>query len=112
MNLLRRNAVIGIILQLDASSAGGFVDGLLHAVCNIICIHDYLAVHVSCSTTRSLRQRTVTAQEALFISIQDGYKRNFRKVETLTQQVDAYQDIINASSQVVHDLHSIQPISS
>ena len=70
--------MVCIVFQLDASAARSLIYRFLHAVCDVVCIHDYLAVHVSGSTACSLSQRTVTAQEALLICIENSYERNFR----------------------------------
>ena len=76
--------MVGIVFQLDASAAGCFIYRFLHAVCDVVCIHDYLAVHISGCTACRLGQRTVTAKEAFLVCIENSYERNFRQVESFS----------------------------
>ena len=76
--------MVGIVFQLDASAAGSLINRFLHAVCDVVCIHDYLSVHVSGSSASCLGQRTVTAKEAFLVCIENSYERNFRQVESFS----------------------------
>ena len=53
----------------------------------------HYAVGIAGCAANGLDKACLTAKEALFVGIQDGNQRNFRQVETLTQQIDAHNDI-------------------
>ena len=63
-------------------------------------------MHVSRGPPDSLDQRSIRAQEALFIRIQDGHQRDFRHVEAFAQQVDTDQDVKRAQAQIANDFRS------
>ena len=56
LDLLGRDAVLFVVLQLFLATAVGFVDGQLHAVRYLVGIHDDHAVHVTGGTPGSLCQ--------------------------------------------------------
>ena len=47
------------------------------------------------------------AQEAFFVGIDNGNKRNFREVETFTQQVYAHKYIDHPGTEVIDNLNAI-----
>ena len=100
--------VVLVVFELDASSASRLVDGFLHAVGDGVGIHDHLAVDITGGTTGSLCQRAVRTQEPFLVGIEDGNERDFRQVETFTQQVHADQHVVDTGAQVVHDLHAVE----
>ena len=51
-------------------------------------------------STGSLDQRSLAAQEALFVGIQDGHQGHFREVQTLPQQIDPHQNVEFTEPQV------------
>ena len=61
-----------VVADLLLTSSSGLVDGQLHGGRDGIRIHDDLAIDVTGGTTCRLRQTPVTAQETLFIGIEDG----------------------------------------
>ena len=97
-----------VVGQLLLPPAVGLVDGLAHAVRDLVRIHDHLSVDIPGSTSGSLCQGTVRAQESFLVCIQDGYEGHFRQIESLTQQVDTDQDVENTLTQFFHDLHPLQ----
>ena len=50
----------------------------------------------------------MVAQEAFLVGIEDGNKRYFRQVQTLTQQVDAHQHIEFAATKIGKDLDTFE----
>ena len=46
-------------------------------------------------------------EEAFLIGIENSDKGYFRKVKTFTKQIDTDKYVINALSQVIHDLHTL-----
>ena len=97
-----------VIEHLLRTPAFGLVDSHLHRVRNLIGIHDHLAVDVTRRAARCLGQRTVVAEESLLVGIEDGHKADLRKVETLTEKVDADQNVIFALSEILKDTYSFE----
>ena len=53
-------------------------------------------------------QRRFAAQKPLLVGIQDRDQPTFWNIETLTQQVDAYQHVIYAASKVTDQFNTLQ----
>ena len=107
---LRHDAVSLVVLILDLASAGCLVDTRLHRRADVISVHDDAAVLITGSSSDCLDERGLITEESLLVSIKYRYERDLRKVETFTQQVDAYQDIEFCHSQVSYDLQSLKII--
>ena len=63
--------MFNIIGNLFFPAAVGFINGFLHAFCHLICIKNYQAIHISCSTAGSLGKRFFIAQKTFFICIKN-----------------------------------------
>ena len=107
-NLLRGNSVCLIVCQLLFAATVRFINRQFHTIRHLISIHDYLTVHITRGTSRSLCQRTVGAEESFFVCIENSDERHFRKVETLTKQVDPDKYVINSLPEIIHNLHTFQ----
>ena len=57
-----------------------------------------------------LDQRTLGAQEAFLVGVEDGDQRHLGNVEALTQQVDTHQHIEFTQPQVADNLHAFDRI--
>ena len=99
-----------IILELKRSTPLGLVYRLLHGVGNLVGIHYHLAIEISGRTTHCLRKRTMTTQETFLIGVENSDKRHFGKVEALSQQIDADEDIIFAGAQTVENFYTVESI--
>ena len=97
-NLLGRDMMSLVILHLFHSPTTGLVDGELHGGGDGVGIHDDLAIDVSGSAPCGLRETAMAAQETFLVGIEDGHEGYFGQVQTLTQQVDAHQDIVDPLS--------------
>ena len=104
---LGHDAVGFVELLLNGTATCRFVDGILHGRRYRIAVQDHLAFGISRRAADGLDQRALAAQEAFFIGIQNGYQRNLRQVQTLAQQVDAYQHLKLAQTQVTNQFHSL-----
>ena len=99
-----------VIGKLDCATALSLLNCKTHGVGNLVGIHDYSAIKISGSTTHSLRKRTVASQKSLLVSIEYCYKRYFRKIETLSKQVDTDENIICAEAQVIKNTNTVESI--
>ena len=97
-----------VVFQLLRASPYGFVDGLLHALRDVVGIHDDLPVYVARCTSCRLCQTPVAAEEALLVGVEDGNERYFGQVQSLTEQVHPHQDVIDAGPEIVDDLDTVQ----
>ena len=79
-----------IVRHLNLAAARRFLNGKVHGISALIRIHDHAAGNVACGAPDGLDERTVIAQEALFIGIEDGHERHFGQVKALTQQIDTH----------------------
>ena len=86
------------------------VDTVLHRLGDLVSIHDHFAFYVSRGTSCGLSERSGITQEALFVGIQDGHQAYFGQVESLAQQVDTHQHIIQSFAQILHDLDTLDGV--
>ena len=80
----------------------------VHRIRRLVGIHDDLAVCVSCRAADRLNERTVVAQEAFLIGIEDGYKRHLGQVKALAQEVDAHKRVELAAPEGAEDLDALE----
>ena len=81
-----------------------FADRPLHGAGDAVCVQDRPAIEVSRRTADGLDQRTLGAQEAFFVRVENRHQRHFRHVQALTQQVDPHQHVKHPQTQVADDL--------
>ena len=60
--------------------------------------------------TDGLDQRAVRAQEPLFVGVEDGHQRYLGQVQSLSQQVDAYDDVDLAFAQFAQQFDAPQRV--
>ena len=96
-----------IICLLLLAAAGSLVYCLLHGRRYGIRVHYYPAVRVSRGATYSLYQRRCGAQESLLVRVQYGNETHLRKIQSLPQEVYAYQNVKLPQAQVADYLHSL-----
>ena len=96
-----------VICLLDAASALGLRNAGTHRRRNVIGIHDYLALCISRRTAYGLYQAGLTAQEALFICVQDRNHPDFGNIQPLAQKIDSHKHIKLAEAKVADDLHTL-----
>ena len=82
----------------------------LHRAGDPLGIEDGLAVDVARRAANGLDQRSLGAQEALLVGVQDRDQRHFRQVQALAQQVDADQHVEAAEPQVADDLDALDRV--
>ena len=100
-----------VICHLLGTATLCFCDGTLHGTCHFICVHDDLSVCIPGCTADGLDHRGFTAQEPFFVCVQNCHQRNFRNVQSFTQQVNAYQYIKLAQAKIPDDLHTFYRIN-
>ena len=57
-----------------------------------------------------LDQRAFGAQEALLVGVQNRDQRHLRQVQSLAQQVDADDHVVDAEAQVAQDLDPLEGV--
>ena len=110
LDRLRRNAVRFIELMLEFTAPGGFVDGVTHGFRDLVGVEDDFGVDVSRTSSDRLHERGFAAQEPLFIRIQNGDQRDFRKIKTFTQEVHADEDVKFSFPQFPQEFHALKGI--
>ena len=96
-----------VVFHLLGSSAVCLVYRPLHRVGDCVCVHDHQSVYISCSASRCLCERSVASQESFLVCVEDRYQRNSRDIQSLTKQVDSYQNVEKSVLEIVDDLHSL-----
>ena len=91
---LGRDAVFGVVGELRVPSPGGLVDGLLHAVGDVVGVEDDFGVDVSCRASDGLDQAGGTAEEPFLVGIEDGDERDFGQIESFPEQVDSDDHVV------------------
>src|SRR5690606_34419126 len=86
------------------------VDRALHGARDAVRVKDRLAVHVPSGPADRLDQRSLRAQEAFLIGVEDRDERDLRHVEPLTQQVDADEHVELAEPEIADDLGALDGI--
>ena len=70
---------------LQPTAPGRFLNRVFHRFGHLVCIHDHLGVYISSRTPDRLNQRSLTAEKALFVGIENRYQGNFWQVQPFTQ---------------------------
>ena len=97
-----------VIVHLLGPSTQSLINCQLHGSRDGISIHDDLTVYVSRSSSRCLGQTSVTTEETLFVCVENRYQRYFWQVQTLSEQIDSHENIVDALTEVGKDLHSVE----
>ena len=92
--------MFAIVCLLNFASAFGLVNCPAHAIGDAIAIHNYLALNVASRPANCLDEATLATEEAFFIGIHNRHQAHLWQVDPLAQEVDPYQDIIQAHAQV------------
>ena len=95
-----------IVFLLYGTAALRFLDGALHGVCDVIRVHDDMSIGVARRAADDLDQRSIRAQEPLFIGIEDGDERYFRHIQSLSEQIDANEYIEFPRAQIMNDFRA------
>ena len=99
-----------VIGHLDGAAALCLGNGAVHAVCDLVRIHNDKALGVAGRAANGLNQAGLAAEESLFVRVKDGNQAHLGQVQTLTQEVDAHHHVDGAKAQVFDDLHSLKSI--
>ena len=110
LNGLRRNMVFLIIFLLNLPAAFCLVDRVPHGIGDAVGVHNDMTLRISRSTTDGLDQRGFRTEESLLIRVQNGNQRNFRNIQSLTEQVDADQHIKFVKSHVTDEFRPFQRV--
>ena len=96
-----------VVAHLDGAAAVRLFDRPAHGAGNAVRVHDDVPVHVTGGAPDRLNQRSLTAEEALLVGVQNRNERDFRNVKSLAQKVDADQHVELAETEVADDLHPL-----
>ena len=97
-----------VVGHLDGTAAPRLGNSFVHRIRRLVGIHDDLAVCVSCRAANRLDERTVVAQKAFLIGIEDGHKRHLGQVEALAQEIDAYKRVELAAPERTENLDALE----
>src|SRR5207248_10462817 len=70
----------------------------------------HLAVHMSRCAARGLNKRRLAAQKSFLIRVENADERNFREIETFTEQIDADQDVEVGGAQSAQDFDALDRV--
>ncbi len=87
------------------SSIATFIDRVIVSAYMMTC-----AVDVSCCASDRLNERSLRPEESFLVGIENRDQRNFGKVETLPQEVDADDDVVNAKAKIAQNLDPLERI--
>ena len=94
---------------LDAAALS-LAHGFFHRLGDAVGVQNRPAVQVSGSTANGLNQAALGAQEAFFVSVQNGHQRDLGDIQALAQQVDTHQHIESAQAQVTQNFHPLHRV--
>ena len=107
---LGRDAVLGVVGELQLSPAVGLVDGPLHRGGDLVGVEDDLGVDVPGRPADRLDQRGLAPQEALLVGVEDADHRHLGQVQPLAQQVHAHQHVERPLAQLAQDRHALDRV--
>ncbi len=105
-----RDAMLGIVLELQRPAALGLVDGPLHRVGDLVGVEHDLGVDVPGRPADRLDQRGLAPEEPLLVGVEDADHRDLGQVEPLAQQVDADQGVEGPLAQLAEDRDPLEGI--
>ena len=97
-----------VVGHLDGTTAPRLGDSLVHGVRRFVGIHDDLAIRVSSRTADRLDERSVVAQKAFLVGVEDGHKRHLGQVEALAQKIDAHKRVELAAPERAENLDALE----
>ena len=107
---LGRDAVLGVVRELQRPAAVGLVDGPLHRGGDLVGVEDDLGVDVPGRPADRLDQRGLAAEEAFLVGVEDADHRDLGQVEPLAEQVDADQGVERPFAQLAEDRHPLEGV--
>ena len=107
---LRGDAVPAVVLLLHGPAPVGLVDRPPHRVGHHVGVHDDPPVDVPGRPPDRLYERGLRAQKSLLVGVQDRHEADLRQIESLPEQVDAHDDVIDAQTKVPQHLAALQCI--
>ena len=99
-----------VVCHLDLTTTIGLLDRLAHRIRHLIGIHDHRTAHIACSTSNGLDERSVRAQEAFLVGVEDRHERHLRQIQAFTQQIDAHDDVDLALTQFAQQFNASQRV--
>ena len=108
---MRGDTVQRVVLMLNRAATIGFIDSALHRSGYPIGIQYRPPMQMPRGPSNRLNQGSVTPEKPFLVRIEDRHERHLRHVQSLTQQIDADEDIELAQSQPTNDLHAFDCIN-
>ena len=110
LRLPRQHFVLHVVAHLLLAAAVALLDGVAHRVGAGVGVEDHVALRVARGASGDLRERPDVAQESLLVGVEDRHERHLRQVESLAQQVHAYQHVEHPGPQVFENLDALQRV--
>lgn len=106
----RRDAMLGVELNLLLAPPIGFGDGALHGLGDSVGVEDGRPTKISGCASDCLDEASFRTEEALFVGIKYGHQRHFGDVQTFPEKVDTHQHIEASQPEVANDLDTLNGI--
>jgi len=93
--------------------AAVFGDGqkFFDAVGHHVGVENDFAVEMACGAACRLNQTCLAAQKTFFVRVENGDERNFRQVESLTEQIDSDENVEFAFAERAQNLHALNHVN-
>ena len=106
--MVRGSMPLLIVGVLDLTPALRLAYGYAHRVRLFVSVHDDPPVDVAGGAADGLDQRSLTAQEAFLVRVEDGDERYLGEVEAFAEEVDADEHVELSRTQAADDLDAVQ----
>src|SRR5215217_9133791 len=104
----RLDTVLLVVGHLDGATTVGLVDRGLHGPRHVVRVHDDLSVDVAGRPADRLDQRALRPEVPLLVGIEDGDERDLRQIESLAQEVDSDDDVIDPEPEIAQDFDPLK----
>ena len=99
-----------VVALLFLAAALRFANRFRHRRGDFVTVQNRFTVDVTRRTADGLDQGAFRTQEALFVRIQNRHQRDFRHIQTFSQQVDPHQHVKLAQTQIADNLHALHGV--
>ena len=82
----------------------------MHALRDLIGEENDFAIDVTRGAAGGLNERSLAAQKSFLVRIENADERNFRKIETFAEQIDADENVEVGRAQSAQDFHALDRV--
>jgi len=77
---------------------------------DLVCKEHDFAIDMARGAAGSLDQRSLAAQKAFLVGVENADERNFGKIESFSEQIDADENIEIGRAQAAQDFHTLNRV--